>query len=265
MLTTSASFSRLGNPTGKQLIGGCEVSQCVRKPVTISRVPRKKAKPALMIDIWKITEIENIFSQQVSPTALLEANNSWWTRHRGHRQASRFAKSKRMASRAFSSTRKQYVHTQPQTSSSEWQDWTNSSSSIKKMVNQERTAFPSPHIGRPVDTLTYLKQRRSFGSPRLEGVLHGLSGGSVQKHSTARIFFSAFHALRAGTHTYLCSAALLSSSATLTLGFSLVLSDRVQLFDRATENPPGAPSTSRGCRSTELVPASQSPWNDGSC
>ena len=66
-----------------------------------------------------------------------------------------------------------------------------------------------------------MKQRRSFGSPRLERVLHGLSGRSVQKHFIARIFSA--HSRTVRWHAFL---SLLRStpfsSATLTLGFTLV-------------------------------------------
>ena len=76
----------------------------------------------------------------VEKHVLPETNNIKCSRHRGHHQSSRFAKSKSMASRAFSSTRSN-TSTQPQISCSQWQDGTSSRSSSKRWLRKKEHIF----------------------------------------------------------------------------------------------------------------------------
>ena len=66
ILATSAFVLELGNPGWKPFVAA-KAPNCVSKRETISRVSRKSANSAFLIDIWKTNDIEYTFSQKMSP------------------------------------------------------------------------------------------------------------------------------------------------------------------------------------------------------
>ena len=79
----------LGNQEEKQLVAA-KSPHCITKRVIISRVSRKTAKPAFLIDIWKVTDIEceekvsewdRIASGPKREHVLAEAEREHWKKH----------------------------------------------------------------------------------------------------------------------------------------------------------------------------------------
>ena len=160
---------------------------CITEFVIISRVSRKRAKHIIFdrylednqcrvhlqsegITEEKVKEWNRIVSGPKREHALAEAEREHWKSTYylkqttaggadcGHHRASRFANSKRMASRAFSSTRKQYFHTTTDFPAASGKNVNQFKFNIKKMAKEDRKTRTL--------TLTNLKQRRTFERPK---------------------------------------------------------------------------------------------------